>query len=407
MKIKYTIMSLRNLSLAIGVVAISTTAFGQKKNETTASMERIAAVSAFAEGDFESAKRKYLSAKEFIDLASVNEETKGNQKTIWLRSDIYSGIAALGMKTMDAELLTLVGEDVMKNSAADLKTAYKLGSKFKEDIVMTADRNRGLMYEMANAFYTTENFKAAGEAYLGQADFWDCIELFDTTALFNAALCFDKTAQYDRAAELYIKLAGAQYRGTECIVLASRAYRNAGKKEEANKLIADARAKNPTDRELLFEVVNASIDEGNSAEAEKALAAAIAADPNNPKLHYTIGTIMIDLGKNEEAETALNKALELDPNYVDAQYNLGAHLVTWATTMRTEASKLGPNDNAKFDELSKKSNDAYKRALIPLEKYIAAYPNDKNVLTILFQIHRNLGDSAKAMEYKKRADAAE
>ena len=237
-------MSLRNLSLAIGVVAISTTAFGQKKNETTASMERIAAVSAYATDDYESAKRKYLSAKEYIDLAAANEETKNNQKTIWLRGDIYSGIAALGMKTMDAELLKLVGENVMKDAAADLKKAYKLGSKFKEDIIMTADRNRSIMYEMANAFYTTENFEAAGEAYLGQADFWDCIDMFDTTALFNAALCFDKTAQYDRAAEIYVRLGAVEYHGTECIVLAARAYRNAGKKDEAVKLINDARVKN-------------------------------------------------------------------------------------------------------------------------------------------------------------------
>jgi tetratricopeptide (TPR) repeat protein len=398
-------MSLKNLSLAIGVVAISTTAFGQKKNETTASMERIAAVSAFATDDYESAKRKYLSAKEYIDLAAANEETKNNQKTIWLKADIYSGIAALGMKTMDAEMLTLVGEDVMTNAATDLKKAFKMGNKFQDDIKMTADRNRSLMYEVANVLYTAENFSAAGEAYLNQANFWDCIDLLDTTALFNAALCFDKTAQYEKAAGIYIRLGEVGYRGTECIVLASRAYRNAGKKEESAKLISDARAKNPTDRELLFEVVNTSIDEGKNAEAEEALAAAIAADPNNKKLHYTIGTIMIDLGKNEEAETALNRALEIDPDYVDAQYNLGAHLVTWATTLRTEASKLGPNENAKYDELSKKSNDIYRRALIPLEKYITAFPEDKNVLTILFQLHRNIGNSERASEYKKRVDA--
>ena len=116
---------------------------------------------------------------------------------------------------------------------------------------------------------------------------------------------------------------------------------------------------------------------------------------------------MIELGKNEEAETALNKALELDPNYVDAQYQLGAHLVTWAGAIKKEASMLGPNETSKYNKLDKQSDETFKRALVPLEKYIATYPNDKNVLTILFQIHRNLGDSAKAMEYKKRADAAE
>ena len=177
--------------------------------------------------------------------------------------------------------------------------------------------------------------------------------------------------------------------------------------DKATALIEEARKSNPTDRGLLLETVNTHLAAGNNAEAEKALADAIATDPNNKQLHYTIGTIMIELEKNEEAETALNKALELDPDYVDAQYQLGAHLVTWASALKTEASKLGPNETAKFNKLDKQSDETFKRALIPLEKYIAAYPKDKSVLTILFQIHRNLGDSAKALEYKKRADAAE
>jgi hypothetical protein len=47
----------------------------------------------------------------------------------------------------------------------------------------------------------------------------------------------------------------------------------------------------------------------------------------------------------------------------------------------------------------------FKRALIPLEKFIAISPNDKDVLTILYQLHRNLGNTEKSAEYKKRADA--
>jgi Tfp pilus assembly protein PilF len=53
----------------------------------------------------------------------------------------------------------------------------------------------------------------------------------------------------------------------------------------------------------------------------------------------------------------------------------------------------------------KEADDIYKRALIPLEKYIAKNPNDKDVLTILFQLHRSLGNTEKAIEFKKRADA--
>lgn len=401
-------MSLTKLSLAVGVIALSTTtAFGQKKNETTASMERNAAVSAMQSQNMETAKSKLLSAKEYIDKAAAHEDTRNNQKTLWLKGEIYSSIVSLGMQTQDMELVMAVGENGMQEALDALKKAYPMGKKYKDDVVATVDRNRIAMNTMASTLYKSEMYGQAAEAYLGQAEFAECVDLLDTSAVYNAAICYDKVKKYEKAAELYEKAAKAGYNGTTCYVLASTAYRNAGQTDKAMALISEARKTNPTDKGLLLETVNTHLAAGNNAEAEKALADAIASDPNNKQLHYTIGTIMIELGKNEEAETALNKALEIDPDYVDAQYQLGAHLVTWASAVKKEASMLGPNENAKFAELDKQSDDIFKRALIPLEKYIAAYPDDKSVLTILFQIHRNLGDSAKAMEYKKRADAAE
>lgn len=400
-------MSLRNLGLAVGIIAITTTAFGQKKNETTASMERNAAVGAMQSKDMESAKSKLLSAKEYIDKAVAHEDTKNNQKTLWLKGEIYSSIMSVAMTTMDMELMKVLGETGMDDAIASLKRAYPMGKKYKDEVIATVDRNRFSLNTTARALYEKKMFAESAQAYLGQSEFADCIDLLDTSAIYNAAICFDKIEEYEKAAVQYERVAKTGYNGTTCYVLASTAYRNAGMPEKASELIAVAREINPTDRGLLLETVNTHLAAGNNAEAEKALADAIATDPNNKQLHYTIGTIMIELDKNEEAETALNKALSIDPDYVDAQYQLGAHLVTWASTVKKESTLLGPNETAKYNELDKKSDELFTRALAPLEKYIAAYPTDKSVLTILFQIHRNLGDSAKAMEYKKRADAAE
>ena len=41
-----------------------------------------------------------------------------------------------------------------------------------------------------------------------------------------------------------------------------------------------------------------------------------------------------------------------------------------------------------------KSDVVYKKALIPLEAYIAKIPNDKEVLTIISQIYKSLKNSA-------------
>lgn len=399
-------MSLKNIGLALGVVTISTVTFAQKKNETSAAVERGKALTSQAKQDMETAKKQLLSAKQFIDLAATHEDTKNNQKTLWLKGDIYSGLLGLAQMTGDLSLVEEIGEEGMNDAIASLKKGYGLGKKYKGDIVETVDRNRVMLNKYAGMLYNAEKFKEAAEMYAGQAEFADAIEMLDTSAVFNAALCYEKSDQPVKAADLYTKLAAVDYRGTTSAVLASSAYRKAKQFDKAKAIIAEARKKNPTDRELLLESVNTSIDEGDAAGAEAALNAAISTDPNNKQLHYTIGTIYIDLGKNAKAEEALNKSLEIDPNYVDAQYQLGAHLVTWAGNLKTEAKKLKLGD-PKYDTMIEESNSTYKRALIPLEKYIASYPNDKAVLNILFQLHRNLGNSDKALEYKKRADAAE
>lgn len=399
-------MRLRNIGMALLVVAISGLAFAQKSNVTNAGLKRQAALKAMATGKMDDAKKLFMEGKEYIDKAAAHEDTKNDQKTLWLKGDIYSMIMSLGMQTQDMAYIQKLGDDGLEQAVSALKQGYPLGKKYKSEIVETVDRNRVGMNQMAGVLYNQEMFKEAAELYNGQAEFASCIEMLDTTAVFNAALCYEKSKQWEKAASRYEGLAEVGYRGATSAVLASSAYRKAGKIDKAKAIISAARKKDPVNKDLLLEVVNTSIDEGDAAGAEKALNDAISTDPENKQLHYTIGTIYIDLKKNEQAEQALNKALAIDADYVDAQYQLGAHLVTWAGQLKTEAKQLKLGD-PRYDELIEKSNATYERALPPLEKYIAAYPNDKAVLNILFQLHRNLGNSEKALNYKKRAEAAE
>lgn len=423
----------KNLGLAAGLFILSTSAFGQKKNVTSAAVENQRAGRAMSVGDIEGAKKAYLSALGYIDLAIAHEDTKDNQKALWLKGEIYSTIATLGEQTQDQELLDAINgsEAGMIEAIAALKKGYPKGKKNKEDIENTVNRNRALMNTMAGMHYTNKEYAKAAKFYSAQASFQDCLAKMDTNALFNSALSHDLAEEYESAATIYAKLADTGYKGTKCTVYASAAYRKINQLDKAKAIVAKARENNPTDKDLLLEVVNTSIEEGDAAGAEKALADAISQDPSNKQLHYTIGTIMIDLGSKaykaqseeglsedeiatfkatgdsyyEKAEVSLSKALELDPDYVDAQYQLGAHLVEWAGAINTEASKTDPDDRTTYEALKEQSKNTYKKALVPLEKYITNFPEDKAVLTILFQIERSLGNSEKALEYKKRADA--
>ena len=397
-------MNFKNITLALGILTISAGTYAQKKNETSAALERNKAVQSLSAEKFKEAKESYLTAKEYIDLAAAHEDTKESQKTLWLKGDIYSALLYIANSTNDKDLLSKLGADPVNTVKTSLSKAYGLGKKYQDDVKSTVDFNVSLLSKIASEQYNDEKFAEAAIGYDLMAELGECVNELDTPRVFNAALCYEKSNQLKEAAVRYEKVAKVHYRGTVSAILASSAYRRSGDFAKAKAIIAEARKDNPTDKELLLESVNTSIDEGDSEGAQAALNSAIATDPNNKSLHYTIGTIYIDLEENEKAEEALNKALAIDPTFMDAHYQLGAHLVTWAGNIKQEATSLKLND-PNYDRLIAKSNETYKRALVPLEAYISANPDDKPVLNILFQLHKNLGNSEKALEYKKRMDA--
>jgi len=398
-------ISLRGSILTVGVLALTSLAFGQKKNETSAAVVYKQQFQInMMKGKMDDAKKSLIEAKEFIDLAAAHEDTKNNQKTLWLKGEIYAAFLTLGMQTMDTNFIKVAGEDAMDISIASFKQGYPLGKKYKSDIKDAVNQKIVMLNNYAGMLYKAEQYNEAAELYTYQAKYNDAIAILDSSAIYNASLCYEKAEKFDKAAAGYEKLAKVGYRGTTSAILASSAYRRAGDNAKAKAIIEEARKTNPSDKDLLLELVNTNIDAGDAAGAEKALADAIATDPENKQLHYTIGTIYIDLKENEKAEEELNKALEIDPNYVDAQYQLGAHLVSWAGDLNTEARKLKFGD-AQYDVMVAKSQSIYKRAVAPLENYIAGQPKDKAVLNILFQLHRNLGNTEKALEFKKRAEA--
>lgn len=394
-------------SILVGTLLLSTLSFGQKKNETSAAVEfKNKFAPAFQSQDYETAKKSILSAKEFIDLAAAHPDTKESAKTQYYKGEVYLGIISLAMVSDDASLKEMVTAELKQESVDAFKKSYSLDKKYQSDVTDAIYRARVVFDKAANAAYTAGEFKKAAKFYEWQAKYSDAENKLDSNAVFYSSVCYEKAEDYANAAKGYLTLAKAGYKGAVSYNLASGAYRKSGDIEKAKDIIAEGRKLYPNDRDLLLELVNINIDANNPAGAEAALAQAIAADPNNKQLFYTIGTIYIEMKENEKAEKSLNKALEIDPEYVDALYQLGAHLVSWAGDLKAEANGLKLGDY-KYDVLLSQSNETYKRAVAPLEKYIAKFPKDKAVLNILFQLHRSLGNNDKAVEYKARYDAAE
>jgi tetratricopeptide (TPR) repeat protein len=397
--------SIKKSTLIVGTFVLASVSIAQKKNETSAAVEfKNKYQMAIASGDMETAKKSLVNAKNFIDLAAENPETKDSPKTLWLKGEIYSSFLTVASLSKDTTFAKIAGEDALKVSIAAFKRGFEISDKFDSDIRESVYQKHDQLDVLANILYKGNMLKEAAEVYTTEAEFYSAIGETDSSSIFNSSLCYEKSNNFGLAAIGYEKLAKIGYKGPTTYALASVSYRKNGQIAEAKAVIVEGRKKHPSNRDLLLEQVNTNIEAGDAAGAESALNEAIAADPKNKQLFYTIGTIYIDLKQNEKAEMSLNKALEIDPEYIDAQYQLGAHLVTWGTETKTAANQLKFGD-PNYDKMLKSADEIYKRALVPLEKYIAKNPNDKDVLNILFQINKNIGNTEKALEYKKRADA--
>lgn len=400
---KYMRKRIVNIAIISGIMA-SGSVLAQKSAETSAVLEFRNFGSSMKKESMDGAKNAILKAKEYVDEAASHDDTKESPKTLFYKGEIYMAILSLGMATGDADLLSKVGETGMDEAIAAYKKGFEVSNKFDGDIKESIYRKKMEVEGFTGMLYEASKFKEAIELYDAQVKLSDAIGEIDTLSMFNAGVCAEKAELFEVAGMRYKKCAEYGYRAPEIYSIASGNLRKAGKTAAAKEVIAMGRKKYPSDRGMLLELVNTNLDEGDTEAAEKSLQEAIAADPTNKQLYYVIGTIYIDMKKDAEAEAALMKATELDPNYSDAQYQLGAHLVGVAGALKQDASQLKFGD-PKYDEMLAKSDAYYTKSLVPLEAYIKNNPKDKDVLTILFQIHKNLKNTEKALEYKKRADA--
>lgn len=384
-------------TLLVGSLLLGLNSFGQKLNETTAATEFNNFNKLIQKGKLEEATTSLMSAKNYIDLAAENSETKESPKTLYYKGQIYLAISNLNSKDIKAE-------KSFEIALESFKKGFAVSDKFDGDITEK-------MYELkretdGKSFkaYQDSMYANASDSYYKSARLLNVINQIDSTALYYSGVSANLANLNAIAAERFSKCAEIGYKIPNSYIYAAQALRKEKKYSEATNLVIKGRKLFPNDRSLLLELVNASIESGDTKGAEASLVEALASDPTNKQLYYVIGTIYMELKQNDKAEDALNKAIELDPNYADAQYQLGAHLLSVASGIKEEASKLKFGD-PNYEKMIAKSDLVYKKALIPLEAYIAKIPNDKEVLTILSQIYKSLKNSAMALEYKKKADA--
>ena len=386
--------------------------YAQKMNETGAALSfqdfKSCLMQAMQTGDtteraMNSCMESLDKAKEYVDLAAANEKTMNSGKTHFYRAQIYG--ALLQMHADDSTYVNQHKDEYGKIMQESLKKAYE-DPKTKKDVEDMLNMQAIQLNAMAKKFTDDKKFKEAAQMYEAIAESKSYIGKVDSISYYNAGVMYQNSEEYGKAADQFKKLAEMGYHPAESYANAIRNYVDAKELDSVKPLLDAAIAKYPTNKEVLLSGVNYYLGKNDMNSAKELMDKALQQDPNNKVLLYNIGTISLNNKDYARAEEVLQKAIQIDPNYDDAYYQLGAVYVNKYAEMSEKLYDMNPND-PKYKELDTEAKATIRKAVAPLEKYLEKHPDDRATLLNMTKIYRSIGDNAKAVEYKQRADNAQ
>ena len=120
-------------------------------------------------------------------------------------------------------------------------------------------------------------------------------------------------------------------------------------------------------------------------------------DPNNPELWSGLGRVYDKLGDNQKALEAFGKAVGLTPDDFNANFNYALMVVRSADNMPTEFNGKPFTSREERDAEMAKLNEAYAKALAPLEKAHSINPEEPITVELLKSLYFRLRDESPEM----------
>ncbi len=340
-------------------------------------------------------------ARENIDQASTNESTSQKAKTWYYRGNVYWAI----QESKNPELMEATVNPLL-TAVESYKKVYELDAKYEYaeesyEKAMIGYRNLGIMA------FNKNDFNAALGYFESTTELSAKKGVVDTSAIENSSIASMRAGNSAKSIQYLKQLISFNIDkdGMRFIQL-MKAQNLAGDSAAAKQTMMEGRTKFPNDQKLLTEELNGYLQSGKSAEAEKLLAIAIEKDPTNHLLHYASGTIFEDLGKRDMAIAAYKKSIEIKPDFWEAYFNLGAIYNNSAKALREKAD--AEKDMKKYEAGKKIADAEFNLALPNLEKALELAPKDSPdllpLLKTLKQIYSLMGMNEKYNEMKKRIE---
>lgn len=334
---------------------------------------------------------EYKAAAGYIEEAITIEKAALKDKTWRYRGEIYLNIANDSALTIEfPNALWVAKESYTKAKELDTKGNYEREIITGLGLVQTTAGNQGI------TDYTTENYTEAAAKFDLSAEVAGMFDVIDTMAVFNAALCYEKSGDVDLAVTRYKMCGSYGYQVPNVYLFVANLLRQDGRVEEALTELQAARESFPREQSLIIEELNIYLENKDYERAESNLKLAAEGDPTNEILWFSLGSVYDNLGKTELAAEAYLKALEINAAYFDANYNLGAMYFNEAVQGINAANDMWKPRMTKAESTEQKAlEDAAKEKFIEARPFLEAAhksnPEDIDTIRSLRDIYARTG----------------
>lgn len=364
----------------------------------------------------------FVGAKEQIEQALVNDETKNLANTWYVAGLVYE-------KAADAEFIKVqtgvgnevaMGEDALKAIEYYLK-AYELDQLPNEKGKIKPKFTNKIKASMLNIYRKVMLVSYGIEKY--KVEEWnDAIKGFETHTSIISMPMFDgdknvpekDSTYYDikmyaaqsawagnlntKAIELYKDIKADGYKENQVLQVLSQLYQTEKDTVDYVATLQEGVAKYPKEFYFLGNLINYYVYGGQPELAAEYLDKAIANDPNNPQLYSVLGS-MLELKEDYDGAMAnFDKALELNPDFADAWVNKGRLIYNRAFKAEGEANQI--RDFKQADIEIAKANEIYKSSIPFFEKAIELNKDDYETMKILRGLYYRFSDDDPSYQRK-------
>jgi tetratricopeptide (TPR) repeat protein len=383
----------------------------------------------------------YLNkAKESIDAAAANEESKTNPKMHVYRAQIYYELFKYNLKTMeDALAATVPDKNQRKENAYSNVSTVEFSEATKSmEFIQKNVKDQSILQEvtllglsmlsdlnnLAVGRYKAKKYDEASGFFESEYSMNAMINggKKDTATLFNAGLCAQRAKNYEKMAKINQQMVNDKLANASTYQSLYTAKINLQDSSGALASLQEGRALYPNDMSLLTTETDYFLQTGKQEQSLANLAKTLEKDPNNALLHFITGNIYDGManpktpdGKDKDkpvnfsdlfakAEEHYKKAVDLKPSnqdyYFNALYNLGALYNNYGVYLYNKA--MSDASIAKLvqkqKEITEKSNELYRKAIPYFEQALTVKNNDVTTMQALRKLYLLTGNEAKANE---------